>query len=209
MNENVNYLAPVSSLSVEDRSTFIWKCYAHVVGAILAFAAIEAYLFSSGIAERIADKCQRVVGERVGAVVARFEGGVEQIAAARIIGGEETGNDYWEHLNTLQCFSSVKNLWRVSVAPASDLFLDDAAVVDWGGGVRWLADPGFNPRDVLVNKDGASEDGHATLVKYDDLPPDLEVFQPLAEPLHAIHSRLKNRFDPAGIFNPGRMYRDI
>ena len=54
MNENVNYLAPVSSLSAEDRSQFIWKCYAHVVGAILAFAAVEAYLFQSGIAERIA-----------------------------------------------------------------------------------------------------------------------------------------------------------
>ena len=54
MNDNVNYLAPVSEASVEDRSEFIWKCYAHVVGAILAFAAIEVYFFQSGIAERIA-----------------------------------------------------------------------------------------------------------------------------------------------------------
>jgi FtsH-binding integral membrane protein len=54
MNENVNYMAPVAEQSVEDRSAFIWKCYAHVVGAILVFAAIEGYLFSSGIAERIA-----------------------------------------------------------------------------------------------------------------------------------------------------------
>ena len=54
MNENVNYLAPVAELSAEDRSSFIWKCYAHVVGAIVAFAAIEVYLFQSGIAERIA-----------------------------------------------------------------------------------------------------------------------------------------------------------
>lgn len=54
MNVNVNYLGPVSGASVEDRSDFIWKCYAHVIGAILAFAGIEAYFFSSGIAERIA-----------------------------------------------------------------------------------------------------------------------------------------------------------
>ena len=54
MNDNVNYLGSVSSLSVEDRSEFIWKCYAHVVAAILAFAGIEAYFFQSGIAERIA-----------------------------------------------------------------------------------------------------------------------------------------------------------
>ena len=54
MNQNVNYLAPVAQLSTTDRSTFIWKCYAHVVVAILAFAAIEVYLFNSGIAYAIA-----------------------------------------------------------------------------------------------------------------------------------------------------------
>ncbi|MDH5619921.1 MAG: Bax inhibitor-1 family protein [Gammaproteobacteria bacterium] len=48
-------MAPVSALSVEDRSTFIWKCYAHVVGAILALVAIETYLFSSGAAAPIAN----------------------------------------------------------------------------------------------------------------------------------------------------------
>ena len=53
MNENVNYLAPVSELSVDDRSNFIWKCYAHVVGAILAFAAVSVYLFTSGISAAI------------------------------------------------------------------------------------------------------------------------------------------------------------
>jgi hypothetical protein len=54
MNDNVNYLAPVSELSVDDRSTFIWKCYAHVVGAILVFGAIEVYLYESGISAAIA-----------------------------------------------------------------------------------------------------------------------------------------------------------
>lgn len=54
MNENVNYLAPVAEASVEARSNFIWKCYAHVVGAILAFAAVSGYLLTSGISERIA-----------------------------------------------------------------------------------------------------------------------------------------------------------
>jgi FtsH-binding integral membrane protein len=54
MQDNLNTMAPVSSLTVEDRSQFIWKVYAHVAGAILAFAAIEAYLISSGIAQSIA-----------------------------------------------------------------------------------------------------------------------------------------------------------
>ena len=54
MGSKINYAGPVSEASVEDRSDFIWKCYAHVVGAILAFAAIEVYLFKNGIAEAIA-----------------------------------------------------------------------------------------------------------------------------------------------------------
>ena len=54
MQEHVNYVGPVAQASVEPRSEFIWKCYAHVVGGILAFAGILAYLFSTGVADRIA-----------------------------------------------------------------------------------------------------------------------------------------------------------
>ena len=54
MQDHLNQPMPVAQASVDDRSEFIWKCYAHVVGAIIAFAAIEVYLFRSGIAEQIA-----------------------------------------------------------------------------------------------------------------------------------------------------------
>lgn len=54
MQQQVNYPGAVAQASAGDRSEFIWKSYAHVVGAILAFAAIESYLFSSGVAQRIA-----------------------------------------------------------------------------------------------------------------------------------------------------------
>ena len=54
MQDNLSYQAPVAELAVEDRSNFIWKCYAHVVGAVLAFAAVSAYLYTSGISEVIA-----------------------------------------------------------------------------------------------------------------------------------------------------------
>jgi FtsH-binding integral membrane protein len=54
MQDSINHLAPVAEASVEDRSQFIWRTYAHVVGAILAFAAIEVYFFSSGIAQAMA-----------------------------------------------------------------------------------------------------------------------------------------------------------
>ena len=55
MQDNLNTMAPVSALSTDDRASFIWKCYAHVVGAILALVAIETYLFTSGAAAPIAN----------------------------------------------------------------------------------------------------------------------------------------------------------
>lgn len=129
----------------------------------------------------------------------------------RKIDGDETGVIYWDTLNTLACFSGCENLWRTSVAPASSLFLEDAVVIDWGGGIRWLADPAYDPRELLAAKKRKGEDGHATLVKYnmDSLSPKTEIFQPLDGRLMAIHKKLKQQFDPARIFNPGRMYRDI
>ena len=54
MQDNLNPMSQSQSYAIESRADFIWKCYAHVVVAILAFAAIEAYLFSSGVAARIA-----------------------------------------------------------------------------------------------------------------------------------------------------------
>jgi glycolate oxidase FAD binding subunit len=35
------------------------------------------------------------------------------------------------------------------------------------------------------------------------------VFTPLTAPVAAIHQRLKAQFDPAGIFNRGRLYPDL
>lgn len=50
---------PVAALDVESRSAFIWRTYGHLAGAILAFCAIETYLFENGYAEQIA---QRLLG---------------------------------------------------------------------------------------------------------------------------------------------------
>jgi FtsH-binding integral membrane protein len=48
MQERVNYLAPAAEASVEERSQFIWRTYAHVVGAIFAFVGVEAWIIQSG-----------------------------------------------------------------------------------------------------------------------------------------------------------------
>jgi FtsH-binding integral membrane protein len=48
-----NFL-PVSELSAETRSNFIWRTYGHVAAAILLFAGIETYLFEAGLAMPLA-----------------------------------------------------------------------------------------------------------------------------------------------------------
>jgi glycolate oxidase FAD binding subunit len=77
-------------------------------------------------------------------------------------------------------------------------------LIEWHGAQRWLRlPPGQAGR---VRAAAARAGGHATLFRGGDgVAP---VFTPLAEPLAGIHRRLKAEFDPAGIFNPGRMYAD-
>ena len=53
-SQTLSSYAPVSELSAEARSNFIWRTYGHVAAAILLFAGIETYLFDSGLAGTIA-----------------------------------------------------------------------------------------------------------------------------------------------------------
>jgi len=55
MQQAVQNFTPVAALDVESRASFIWRVYSHVALAILGFAAIESYLFSSGIAYTLAN----------------------------------------------------------------------------------------------------------------------------------------------------------
>jgi len=59
MQQAIQSFTPVSALSAESRSAFIWRTYNHVALSIVGFAAIEVYLFKSGIALALA---QRMLG---------------------------------------------------------------------------------------------------------------------------------------------------
>ena len=58
-----------------------------------------------------------------------------------------------------------------------------------------------------ANEAASQAGGHATLFRAADKS--AGVFSPLAPPLARIHRNLKRAFDPAGVFNPGRMYPDL
>jgi glycolate oxidase FAD binding subunit len=94
-------------------------------------------------------------------------------------------------------------LWRLAVPPTTGPLDLGATLVEWSGGQRWVWWDA--PADALRARVEAAG-GHATRFRGGDRRAS---FHPLPPALAAIHRRLKAEFDPAGIFNPGRMYDDL
>jgi len=98
-------------------------------------------------------------------------------------------------------------LWRLSVkstAPYTDL--GGEQLVEWGGGLRWLA-AGDRTDPQRVRLWAAANGGHATLFRATDKS--AGAFHPLTATLQALHQRLKAAFDPHGILNRGRLYPEF
>ena len=101
-------------------------------------------------------------------------------------------------------------LWRLSLPQtAAALDLPWPQLVEWHGGQRWLWAP--LQAQAQLRRAAAEAGGTATLFIALDEDKTLAVarFSPLKPPLDRIHQRLKAEFDPAGIFNPGRLYGDF
>lgn len=148
-----------------------------------------------------------------GVLMVRLSGAHAAVdAAARRIGGDvlpvAAADAYWRDMREQQHGFFADDgapLWRLAVpttAPA--LPQPEPQWVEWGGGQRWLrsTEPAESIRALA-----ARHGGHSTL--YRGGTREQGVFQPLAPAIHAIHRNLKSAFDPAGIFNPGRMYQDL
>jgi glycolate oxidase FAD binding subunit len=130
--------------------------------------------------------------------------------AAKTLGGEVVDGDsaatFWREVREQQhaWFAGGLPLWRVSLpATAQALGFDAPQLIEWGGALRWLR--GDLPA-ARVRERAHQLGGHATRFRGGDRS---GVFTPLSAPLLAIHRRLKQEFDPAGIFNPGRLYAEL
>jgi len=127
-------------------------------------------------------------------------------AAARDLAGEPAPGDIWDGVRhmTLAPLASAR-LWRLSVPRTADIAdLDGEVLRDWAGAQVWLAGEENADRiRQLVQATG----GHATLFR--GARDGETVFTPLPRPLFELHRRLKAAFDPAGIFNPGRLYEGL
>lgn len=128
-------------------------------------------------------------------------------AALDRLGGDEIVESPWTAAReqTIPFFQGEGPLWRISLpAAASALNLPGEILTEWGGALRWLRTD--LPAETLRRRISAMG-GHATLFRGHDGRG--EVFQPLAPGMLALHQRLKLALDPHGIFNPGRLYKEL
>jgi glycolate oxidase FAD binding subunit len=81
------------------------------------------------------------------------------------------------------------------------------AFYDWSGGLIWLALPPASDADhLLVRASIGATGGHATLIRAPTaVRASVPVLHPQTPALTALAARVKESFDPKGLFNPGRM----
>ena len=143
------------------------------------------HLRLSGAAAAVSSACQRLGGERV-----------EDGEAATL----------WAALReqTAPYFQQDKPLWRLALPTTAPALALGPQLVEWGGGQRWLVS---DASAEAIRGAVAAQGGHATLFRGGDRAG--AVFTPLAPALLGLHQRLKQAFDPAGVFSPGRMYPEF
>ena len=135
----------------------------------------------------------------------RLSGATTAVRAAQErLGGErvdQTAAAQWWHSLRHQTHPIFANetLWRLSVPDTTPpLDLPGEPLIDWGGALRWYAGHAPNIRKLAVTAKG-------TALCWRGTPPATGRFHPLQPTVATLHRRLKDRFDPHGIFNPGRM----
>jgi FAD/FMN-containing dehydrogenase len=101
--------------------------------------------------------------------------------------------------------SAGQSLWRLSLpATAASVKLPGRQFIEWHGAQRWWRTAAAAEE---VREAAARAGGHATLTRGARTAE--AVFSPVSEALMGIHRELKRAFDPAGIFNPGRLYAEL
>jgi len=149
---------------------------------------------------------------RLRGAVAAVESACERLA--REAGGTrmdnaETGPDWAACRDqTLPFFNAPAPdlcLWRLSVPQTAPVIsLPFAQLIEWHGAQRWLWAPASAATEI--RSAAAAVNGHATLFRAGaDGAPGVPRFDRQTAVIDTITQRLRAEFDPAGIFNPGRM----
>jgi len=149
-----------------------------------------------------------------GLLTVRLSGAASAVQAAQAkLGGEalKDATAFWQRLRDQATpFFDKRPLWRLGVKPTTPPLAvsnrpgGEAQWIEWGGAVRWLAS---DLSAATLREAAKTAGGHATLFRGD--APAGGSFTPLAPALLTLHRNLKQRFDPSGIFNRGRLYPDF
>lgn len=131
-------------------------------------------------------------------------------SAARRVGGERMDPDHaaiwWDSLrDQTHAFFQARPLWRLALPPTTPPLGLGNMLIEWNGGQRWL---GGEVEPDFVRKAALRHGGHATLYRHDGAAT-VPVFHPVVNGVRAISERLKQEFDPTGMFNPGRLFREF
>ena len=120
---------------------------------------------------------------------------------------DDDGEAFWQHVNnhTLGLFQTPVPLIRVLLATDSPVLLHRSPLlVDWGGAQRWLTDQSDM---AAIKTEIESAGGEWSRFRGGDRSG--EVFPVPAPAVMRLQKNLKAAFDPVGILNPGRMYREL
>ena len=149
---------------------------------------------------------------QAGQLTIRLSGATAGVkAAAKELGGEaiDGGSMFWQGLReqsdsffvTRQPASA---LWRLAVPSATPPLDLGPTLFEWNGGQRWIISS-RSASDIRARVGAAG--GHATRFRSDTI--DGEAFHPLDTVVARLHERLKAEFDPARIFNRGRLFSGL
>ncbi len=159
-----------------------------------------------------------------GDLVLRLSGARAAVQSAlRRLGGEQIpevmAQSFWSGLrdqsdeyfgHALQVVQAGGNLWRVSLpqtaAPLGVRSEGPGCLIEWGGAQRWLVTaPGDSSTEQALMQAAQAAGGHAQAYRGPRAGTTLQ----LDAVLLRLHRRLKEAFDPLGLFNRGRLHPEF
>lgn len=202
-----------------------------IAGAVSAIAGIFASPHEPGASAILPSVIAAEEGVDSGSaftIVIRLEG-IEASVADRLghlqemTGGEALADQasvkLWQRIRDVQPLAEKPlDIWKVSCAPADAARVVGALeprlrvrmIIDWAGGLVWVAGSSPQIGPALRKAVAGLDSGFAMLVR--DVGATREKiapFEPLAAGMFALHKRVKSSFDPLGVLNFERMHEGI
>ena len=206
--------AAVAMLDRALRSPYEVSGAAHLPAGIAARSGVSAVSGAGGAVTLVR---LEGFGPSVAARVAMLR---EELRADAVL-GRDLSLAVWREVRDGACLGEGgdAHLWKLSVPPSAGPATVEAirrtrdveAFYDWGGGLVWVAMPFENEADSSSIRRAVAEiGGHATLIRAPAaLRASIDVFQPQEPALAALSKRVKDSFDPKGVFNAGRMWAGV